>query len=72
MIKSTKTNRYGGFIYDQSHSTTNKRTFKRLTLFDRGKIAALHDEGKSIQAIADAAGCHKSTISCELKRGNVT
>ena len=56
----------------QSHSTTTKRTFKHLTPFDRGKIAALHDEGKSIQAIADAVGCHKSTISRELKRGTVT
>lgn len=31
-----------------------------------------YDEGLSIQAIADAVGCHKSTISRELKRGTVT
>jgi IS30 family transposase len=31
--------------------------------FDRGNIAVLHSEGITIQAIADAVGCHKSTIS---------
>lgn len=56
----------------QIQSTTNQRTFKHLTSFDRGKIAALHAEGKSMQAIADIVGCHKSTISRELKRGTVT
>jgi DNA-directed RNA polymerase specialized sigma54-like protein len=45
--------------------------FKHLTSFDHGKIAALRAEGKSMQAIADAVGCHKSTISRELKRGTV-
>ncbi|EIJ77611.1 Integrase catalytic region (plasmid) [Bacillus methanolicus PB1] len=56
----------------QTQSTTKKRLFKHLTPFDRGKIAALRAEGKSLQAIADAVGCHKSTISRELKRGTVT
>ena len=56
----------------QTNSTTTRRTFKHLTAFDRGKIAALHAEGKSMQAIADIVGCHKSTISRELKRGTVT
>jgi IS30 family transposase len=56
----------------QYHSTTGKRRFKHLTAFDRGKIAALRAEGKSMQAIADVVGCHKSTISRELKRGTVT
>jgi len=56
----------------QNHSTTDKRHFKHLTAFDRGKIAALRAEGKSMQAIADTVGCHKSTISRELKRGTVT
>ena len=55
----------------QTHSTTSKRTFKHLTPYDRGKIAALHSEGKSLQAIANVVGCHKSTISYELKRGTV-
>jgi len=55
-----------------SHSNTDKRTFKHLTAFDRGRIAALHKEGKSLQAIANAVGCHKSTISRELQRGTVT
>jgi IS30 family transposase len=56
----------------QNHSTTDKRSFKHLTAFDRGRIAALREEGKSMQAIADAVGCNKSTISRELKRGTVT
>jgi IS30 family transposase len=56
----------------QSNSTTALRSFKHLTTYDRGKIAALHAEGKSMQDIADAVGCHKSTISRELKRGTVT
>ncbi|WP_391116828.1 IS30 family transposase [Psychrobacillus sp. L3] len=55
----------------QTHSTTSKHSFNHLTPFDRGKIAALHADGKSMQAIADAVGCHKSTISRELKRGTV-
>ncbi|MDQ0158048.1 IS30 family transposase [Robertmurraya andreesenii] len=55
----------------QSHSTTEKRSFKHLTAYDRGMIAALRTEGKSMQAIAEAVGCHKSTISRELKRGTV-
>ncbi|MBK3495130.1 helix-turn-helix domain-containing protein, partial [Viridibacillus sp. YIM B01967] len=56
----------------QTHSTTKKRTFKHLNAFDRGKIAALHKVGLSMQAIADQVGCDKSTISRELKRGTVT
>ncbi|MED4936106.1 helix-turn-helix domain-containing protein, partial [Heyndrickxia coagulans] len=38
---------------------------------DRGKIAALHAAGKTQQEIADYVGCHKSTISRELRRGTV-
>lgn len=56
----------------QLDSTTTKRTFKHLTAFERGKIAALRDDGKSMQAIAHAVGCDKSTICRELKRGTVT
>lgn len=55
-----------------SNCNTSKRTFSHLTTFDRGQIAALRNEGKSLQAIADIVGCHKSTISRELKRGTVT
>lgn len=55
-----------------SHSTTTKQTFKHLTAYNCGKIAVLHAEGKSMQAIANAVGCHKSTISRELKRGAAT
>lgn len=29
-----------------------------FTPFDRRKIATLHAEGKSMQAIANAVGCH--------------
>jgi transposase, IS30 family len=51
---------------------TNKRTFSHLTPYDRGKILALRREGKTLEAIAQVIGCHKSTISRELKRGTVT
>nr|WP_169823195.1 IS30 family transposase [Planococcus antarcticus] len=43
-----------------------------MTPFDRGRIAALQEEGKTQTAIAEAIGCAKSTISRELKRGTVT
>ncbi|MGG4036465.1 IS30 family transposase [Paenibacillus cisolokensis] len=55
-----------------SHHNTEKRTFTHLTAFDRGQIQALHKQGKPLQTIADEIGCHKSTISRELKRGSVT
>lgn len=55
-----------------SHYNTRKRTFSHLTAFDRGQIQALRKEGKTLQAIADVLGCHKSTVSRELKRGTVT
>jgi IS30 family transposase len=55
-----------------SHHITKKRTFTHLTAFDRGQIQALHKQGKTLQAIADEIGCHKSTISRELQRGSVT
>ena len=71
MIKSTKTQSYGGLSMVPSKSTTNKRTFKHFTEYDRGIIYVMHKHGKSLQAIADEIGCHKSTISRELKRGSV-
>jgi IS30 family transposase len=55
-----------------SYNNTKERTFSHLTAFDRGQIQALRNEGKTLQAIADAIGYHKSTISRELKRGTVT
>lgn len=56
----------------RSHHTTEKRTFSHLTEINRGQIYALHKQGYTMQAIADEIGCHKSTISRELKRGSVT
>ena len=55
-----------------SHDNTKERTFSHLTSYDRGRISALRSEGKTLQAIADVIGCHKSTISRELQRGTVT
>lgn len=54
-----------------TNSTIGARHFKHLTAYDRGKIAALHAAGKTQQEIADYVGCHKSTISRELRRGTV-
>lgn len=51
---------------------TKERTFSHLTAFDRGQIQALRHEGKTLQEIADVIGCHKSTVSREIKRGTVT
>lgn len=45
----------------QTHSTTYKR----------GMIAAIHSEGKSMQAIANSVGCTRSTLWRKLKRGTV-
>lgn len=56
----------------RSHHNTEKRTFVHLTAINRGQIQALRKQGKTLQAIADEIGCHKSTISRELKRGSVT
>ncbi|KAA0954733.1 IS30 family transposase [Planococcus sp. ANT_H30] len=56
----------------QTQSTTSKRSFKHLNSFDRGRIAALLQEGKSPAVIAKAIGCDRSTISREIKRGTVT
>ncbi len=48
-----------------AHDNTKKRTFSHLTPYDRRRIGALRDEGKTLQAIADVIECHKSTISRE-------
>ena len=55
-----------------SHDNTKERTFSHLTPYDRGRIGALRNEGKTLQEIADGIGCNRSTISRELKRGTVT
>lgn len=56
----------------QSYNNTKNRTFAHLTAINRGQIQALYKQGKTLQIIADEIGCHKSTISRELKRGSVT
>lgn len=57
---------------DQSNYNTSKLTFFHLNAFDRGKIQAFHNEGKALQAIAEALGCDKSMVSREIKRGTVS
>jgi transposase, IS30 family len=34
------------------HYNTNRRTFSHLTPYDRGKILAFRQEGKTLEAIA--------------------
>ena len=53
----------------QSKSTTKIRTFKHLSVYERGQIAALLKEGKSQRYIAKKLGRSPSTISREIKRG---
>ncbi|MBP1903864.1 IS30 family transposase [Paenibacillus turicensis] len=54
-----------------THHTKTKRSFTHLSAIDRGRIEILRKQGHTLQAIADEIGCHKSTISRELKRGSV-
>ncbi len=54
-----------------SHDNTKERTFSHLTSYDRGRISALRSEGKTLQAIADVIGCHKSTIGQKLKKARL-
>jgi len=56
----------------QHNCTTKPRSFKHLNVYERGQIAALHKEGKSIRYIAKQLGRAPSTISREIKRGTVT
>lgn len=56
----------------QSKSTTAVRSFKHLSAFERGQIAALLKEGKSKRYIANKLGRAPSTISREIKRGTTT
>lgn len=57
---------------DQLNTTTSEGTRKQgrhLTLDERGMIQALHREGKSLRAIAEAVGCAHTTVWYELRRG---
>ncbi|SFQ11045.1 Helix-turn-helix domain-containing protein [Salibacterium halotolerans] len=55
-----------------SYDNTKEQRFTHLSSYDRGQIQALRREGKTVEAIADAVGRHKSTISRELRRGTAT
>lgn len=57
---------------DHNHSNTIKEVRKsgrHLTLDERGKIQALHEEGYSIRAIAARIPCAHTTVFYELRRG---
>lgn len=56
----------------QYNCTTKRRSFKHLNVYERGKIAALLAEKKSLRYIAKQLGRNVSTISREIKRGTVT
>lgn len=50
--------------------TTSARTFKHLTVFERGSIYSLLKEGFTPSSIATKLGRHRSTIYREIERGN--
>lgn len=56
----------------QNNCSTKHRSFKYLNAYERGQIAALHKEGKSMRYITKQLGRDPSTISREIKRGTVT
>ncbi len=56
----------------QYHCTTKRCSFKHLNVYERGEIAALYKEGKSIRYIARQLDRAPSTISREIKRSTVT
>ncbi|NLX71609.1 MAG: helix-turn-helix domain-containing protein, partial [Clostridiales bacterium] len=56
----------------QYNCTMKRRSFKHLNAYERGQIAALRKEGRSIRYIAKQLGRAPSTISREIKRGTVT
>jgi len=56
----------------QYNCTTARCSFKHLNVYERGQIAALLKEGKSVRYIARCLGRAPSTISREVKRGTVT
>jgi len=45
------------------------KKYDQLTQEQRYHISILKKTGSSLSSIADQVGCHKSTISRELKRG---
>jgi transposase, IS30 family len=45
-------------------------SYTHLNAFERGRVQALHEEGKSMHAIATTLGRHHSTISRELRRNS--
>jgi IS30 family transposase len=53
-------------------NTTTQRTFKHLSAYERGKIAALLKEGYSQRKIAEKLGRSSSTINREIKKGTTT
>jgi len=56
----------------QYNLTTKSCSFKHLNAYERGEIAALYREGKSISCIARQLDRAPSTISRQIKRGTVT
>lgn len=56
----------------QTNNTTNAKKFKHLSVYERGQIAALLEEGKSQRYIARKLGRSPSTISREIRRGTTT
>ena len=55
-----------------TQNTIQKRKFTHLSEFERGKIAALHWDGKSNREIGRRLERHHQTIANELKRGTTT
>jgi len=55
-----------------TQNTIQKRKFTHLSKFERGKIAALHWDGKSNREIGRRLERHHQTIANELKRGTTT
>lgn len=53
------------------YSNTKKRSFKHFTVFQRGQIQALLEEGVPKARIARSVGISRSTLYNELKRGTV-
>jgi len=56
----------------QTNHTTTAKKFKHLSVYERGQIAALLEEGKSQRYIARKLGRSPSTISREIRRGTTT
>lgn len=73
MIKATKPNHTEEFtLAVTTKNNTSSRTFKHLSLIERGMIFALLQEGRSRRYIAGQLGRHVSTISREITRGTTT